>query len=362
MAPAAVSLRLLLLSLSFLTFAQYTLAYPLTSHIVPRSSVILKTSTTGNISTIDVFNSQTLQPITQVLATDGSGNGLTSSPASILWVVYCFLFGCPLALAGIRGWRLTTGAAIGLASGVCGTFSHSPPLPIADGFVHWAAWAAFINTVSAPGISDFLLTLIIFAFTFLGLILGVLPFMRVCGIAVLGLVGGIAFGVRILILKAGLLVASVFFVNWLLASLFGILGGVLVLVRQRAGILICSASAGTFLVGLGIDLIVNEQDGLSRGLRFLFDRNTSHLADLLVNGYHPLLSAQIDIALSLIAIPLLAWTQHRIFRDPFTRDRPRSFLLTDDNLSQSEKPDGNADESKQGTVVLRKPLVSRFSL
>lgn len=29
---------------------------------------------------------------------------------------------------------------------------------------------------------------------------------------------------------------------------------------------------------LAIDLVLNKQDGLSRGLRFLFDRNDSHLA------------------------------------------------------------------------------------
>ncbi len=31
-------------------------------------------------------------------------------------------------------------------------------------------------------------------------------------------------------------------------------------------------------MALGIDLIINKQDGMSRGLRYLFDRNTAHLA------------------------------------------------------------------------------------
>lgn len=46
----------------------------------------------------------------------------------------------------------------------------------------------------------------------------------------------------------------------------------------RGGQLVSSASVGTFLIGLGIDLIINDLDGWSRGLRFLFDRNTAHLA------------------------------------------------------------------------------------
>jgi len=35
---------------------------------------------------------------------------------------------------------------------------------------------------------------------------------------------------------------------------------------------------GTFFIGLGVDLTVNQQKGMSRGLRFLFDQNTSHIA------------------------------------------------------------------------------------
>ena len=38
-----------------------------------------------------------------------------------------------------------------------------------------------------------------------------------------------------------------------------------------------STSSGTFLIILGIDLLLNRQEGMSRGLRFLFDRNSNHL-------------------------------------------------------------------------------------
>ena len=36
------------------------------------------------------------------------------------------------------------------------------------------------------------------------------------------------------------------------------------------------AACGTFLVGLGIDLLLEKQSGISFGLRFLLDRNNSH--------------------------------------------------------------------------------------
>lgn len=37
-----------------------------------------------------------------------------------------------------------------------------------------------------------------------------------------------------------------------------------------------SASVGTFLTALGIDLIIRKQTGMSMGLRYLFDRNSAH--------------------------------------------------------------------------------------
>ena len=98
------------------------------------------------------------------------------------------------------------------------------------------AWAAFINTVSAPGIADLPLTLIVFTFVFVGSALGMFSLVRVGGIATLGVVGGLALGVRIVVVKDDLLVASVFFVNWLVASVFGLLGGLLVVMNRRTGI------------------------------------------------------------------------------------------------------------------------------
>ena len=49
----------------------------------------------------------------------------------------------------------------------------------------------------------------------------------------------------------------------------------------------CCAAVGTFLIGLGIDLIAEKQDGMSFALRFFFDRNNSHFL-VRLTSVHPL--------------------------------------------------------------------------
>jgi len=92
--------------------------------------------------------------------------------------------------------------------------------------------------------------------------------------------------------------------------------------KQRIGILFGSASSGTFLIALGADLIVNQQKGMSRGLRVLMDRNTSHIVDIIEHPYAPPMSTRIIIAASLGLSLILAWAQHKYFKDPFSRKTP----------------------------------------
>jgi len=99
----------------------------------------------------------------------------------------------------------------------------------------------------------------------------------------------------------------------------GAAGGLSLIWFQRYGLLFGCASIGTFLTALGIDLIISKQAGMSMGLRFLFDRNSSHIAYFLTYQYTPSLHTRVLIIASLGLTPILAVIQHRIFREPFTR-------------------------------------------
>ncbi|ESK97232.1 hypothetical protein Moror_17888 [Moniliophthora roreri MCA 2997] len=247
-----------------------------------------------------VIDKATNQVIPQGPATDGSGKDF-DTPA-LIWIIYCIALGLPLALAGIRGWRLTTGVGISVAAAV-------------------SAWAALINSVNEVGVSDVLLTLTVVGFSFLGFIFGVFKFAQIGGIVGMTVAGGVAFGVRIVLLKERLLISAENFyaANWGIISVLGVVAGLLLVRYQRPALLFGCSSVGTFLVFLGVDLMLNRQSGLSRGLRFLFDRNTNHLADILSNGYEPSITTQILLALSLVLTPILAYAQHRIFSAPFDR-------------------------------------------
>ena len=78
-------------------------------------------------------------------------------------------------------------------------------------------------------------------------------------------------------------------------------------------------SIGTFLSVLGIDLLVHQQSGMSRGLRCLFDGNQVHYQDLIGSRYDPSLASIILIVFSLCAVPALAFAQGYVFKLPFNR-------------------------------------------
>jgi hypothetical protein len=163
------------------------------------------------------------------------------------------------------------------------------------------AWTAIINSDSSASVPDIFITLTVLIFFVLGFVLGMLNIVLIPGITLLGVSGGLALGVRIAVVREGFLIQGerFFFVNWLMVALLGLAGGLTVVWNRRVGIvsvsidailsvaqhyrpffgepqIIGSASAGTFLAFLGVDLLINKQSGMSRGLRFLFDRNAFH--------------------------------------------------------------------------------------
>jgi len=316
--------------------------------LAPREFIV-----NNNTGTLEIFNPDLRQVIPQGRATDGGGTGF-DLPA-ILWIAFTIMVGLPMAVAGIRGWRFTTGVGIGLATTI-------------------SSWAAFVNTVPASGIPDIVLALIIIAFFFFGFVIGLFEFARVAGITFLGITGGLAVGIRIMIIKENLLFSSkvlsrtddLFGVTWAIIAVFGLAGGLVMLRWQRAGIMFGSASVGTFLAFLSIDLLLNRQSGMSRGLRYLMDRNISHVLELIVAGYKPPLSTQILLSISLALTPAFAYWQHRVFKQPFSRKpvEDDAALNTPMNSPGLEPPNVLAEKraTTSGWSITLRHMKSRFSM
>jgi hypothetical protein len=104
----------------------------------------------------------------------------------------------------------------------------------------------------------------------------------------LAVAGGASVGIRITVFRAGLLSATIG-VDWGIVILFTVVGFVMLL-KQRMGIAVGAASAGSFLVILAVDLALNKQDGISRGIRMLLDRNAGHIVVSLVRSWFKLWS------------------------------------------------------------------------
>ncbi|TCD65567.1 hypothetical protein EIP91_002487 [Steccherinum ochraceum] len=327
MAPSSFYLLRLTLSLCVLFTAVTTATCVPRSHSSPDLSAAIlkrhfpiKTADNGSLYVQDPSTNQTVE---QGRASDGAGYGF-DAPA-IIWLAWSFAVGIPLVLAGIRLSRITTGASIGLTCVLL-------------------VWASFVNTVNAEGIGDPVIAGLCMGAFGVGFTIGVLNIGRVAGITLLAIMGGMSIGVRIILFRPGLLIPSLLYANWLIITVLGIGGFVLVLLRQRAAITGGSAAVGSLLVGLGIDLIINQQDGLSMGLRFLFDRNNSHLVDLFTRQYHPPITTEIIMAVSLAAIPLFAYLQHYIFKQPFSRIRSDSlFSIRDTPRSSNSSTRGTGE-------------------
>ncbi|KAI9568794.1 hypothetical protein HD554DRAFT_671834 [Boletus coccyginus] len=293
---------------------------------------------TGDDGTTIVYSPVTGQQIPQGLATDGSGSGF-SAPA-VLWIAFSFVVGAPLLLVGFRGRRLTLGAAVGTAAAL-------------------ASWAVIVNTLDNVGVSDLALTVCILVLFVMGFALGFLEMVCTAAMLVLGILGGLAIGVRIVLLRSGLLISDpdAFFVDWLIIGMCGIAGSILVVWKQRYGILNGCASTGSFLCGLGSDLVINQQSGMSRGLRFLFDRNRYHALDTVTNGYSPPMSTVIILAISLGLAPAFAFAQWKVFTHPFSGTKHDTFsgsLWEPQEAAQDEEstriPQGSADMADTPTT------------
>ncbi|KAI0338380.1 hypothetical protein BDW22DRAFT_709967 [Trametopsis cervina] len=331
----------LLLSILCIVFAVAGTAdaSPILATLTRRGPVI-EYDTAGHIA--NVTDPSTGASIAQGSGTDGGG--LDFNIPAIIWLVWSFVIGAPLMLAGIRFWRITTGAGVGLAALVC-------------------IWAAFINAEGSSGLPDLLIMILALGAFLLGFFLGLFRVGRVAGMAFLAIFGGMSIGVRIVLFRPNLLIPN-FAANWGVITVLGVISFATLLLRQRVAITVCSASVGTFLTGLGVDLIINKQSGMSFGLRYLFDRNSSHTEYLFSRGWHPPLSTEIIMGASLGLIPILALAQHHIFKQPFFTGS-KDYIISS-QFSESENREGGDrdDETIGGTTSLleKKADVSEHSL
>ncbi|PCH36610.1 hypothetical protein WOLCODRAFT_92076 [Wolfiporia cocos MD-104 SS10] len=255
-----------------------------------RSPPVVEHASNGTVSVVDPSDDQT---IAQGSASDGSGTGLTGT--AIVWIVYCFVVGVPLAFGGIKFPRVTAGVGVGIAATVC-------------------LWAAFINTETAQPVSDWVITLIPVCVFVPGFSFGLFPYGRLAGTILITVASGFSWGARLSLFREDLLVRQVWG-DWIIGAAFALINVVLIPHFERTAIALASASVGTFLIGLGIDLLIEKQNGMSWGLRYLFDRNKAHWLNLVYEGYKPTVATYIVLAISLALSLVLAYAQHLIFPD-----------------------------------------------
>ncbi|CAE6418618.1 unnamed protein product [Rhizoctonia solani] len=266
---------------------------------------------------VSVFNDITGAPIPQVPASDGGGliGGMVFSTPNLLWAISAVVIGVPLGVAGVRLWRITIALGGGLTLAL-------------------AMWVALVNAISESGLassqsmSDMLILLLTGAAFFGGLIGGAIRLVVLPAMAATCALGGSSIAVRAVILRPGLLVPPgqnrrLAFVNILIVVVGALSGALSVIFKRRESMIFSTSCIGSFLFALAADLLANGQDGMSRGLRFLFDMNDNHVADLVGGGYNPPLSSQIMVASSLGLGLILCIIQHFTFPGPFQQPRPR---------------------------------------
>ncbi len=127
MAASARQRNLVLLSWMFLALVSSASASPLFERRYPHDFPVFKRDdplVTLDNGTQVILDPQTSLPVTQGSASDGGG--VDFSPPAIIWLVWALTTGISLALAGIRLWRATTGASLGIACAVCGMYVLFP--------------------------------------------------------------------------------------------------------------------------------------------------------------------------------------------------------------------------------------------
>ncbi|GAA6035156.1 hypothetical protein JCM8097_006393 [Rhodosporidiobolus ruineniae] len=237
---------------------------------------------------------------------DGSGSTpYLHSPSFLLFSLESLLIGLFLLLYGHRGWRATTALGTGL-------------------LLEFVVWVIVANTLPAGGFSSasrddtgIIVWALVSAGGIVGLFVGAV-WWRV-GVFATGACGGLALGLGIDMMGDNALPPVA---RWVI---LGVLSGagllLLPLLTSSVGMIISTSLTGSFLLFLGIDLLVNKVDGMSLGLRYILDSNHAHAHEL--RSYYPPVTTRVFLAVSW-SIALIAMVFQWYFymyrqRRPFIR-------------------------------------------
>jgi hypothetical protein len=99
----------------------------------------------------------------------------------------------------------------------------------------YLAWTTAVNIMSAGGIPDTTILLVVLIVFIVGFTISFVVIDRRIGIACLAIAGGLSLGIRIVLLRDGLLF-SIFFLNWAFVAFLGVTGGFIVVYCERLGV------------------------------------------------------------------------------------------------------------------------------
>ncbi|GAA5849973.1 hypothetical protein JCM8547_000969 [Rhodosporidiobolus lusitaniae] len=238
---------------------------------------------------------------------DGSGSAPNRhSPSFLLFSILCLVPSLPLLLAGHRLFRLTTSLGAGL-------------------LLYFIVWVVLANTLSAGGFSEESrgkTGIIVWALCAAGGIVGMAVgawWWRV-GVVAMGGCAGAALGLSVAMMGNDALPVVA---RWVIIGVLSGLGlVVLPLVFNSIGMIIATALTGSFLLFLGVDLFVNQVEGMSLGLRYILDGNSAHAEELVT--YLPPVTTRAFLAVSwCIALLAVVWQWwYFVYRQslPFLRE------------------------------------------
>ncbi|KAA1085262.1 hypothetical protein PGT21_001110 [Puccinia graminis f. sp. tritici] len=225
--------------------------------------------------------------------------------------------------------------------------------------IAFPTWALSINLAGIAGITgrsysqdsqNIIIWALVSGTFFFGLSLSLLIGQHGYPIALflLSIQAGLAISISILIFSNGLTIHHTLSRSIFLAIGPSISGLITIICRPSISSSTACAFSGAFLLFLGIDLLVNENDGMSRGIRFLFDHNPHHAQDLA--NFNPPTSTRILLPVSWACMFLGAWYQYRFLDRPFHTTWPADLHRKSTKSSAQSTVLVDRDIEKNGSV------------